>query len=79
MSSNRPGIERNTRYYKLICENLKELLKYRDLTYKEMASMLKMSTSHFDGKINGFGRFTLLEVKMIANILKVTTDEILGA
>lgn len=55
---------------------LKGLLREKDITYKEIASLININYTTFSDKINGYSDFTLNETNNIIQQLQITKDEI---
>lgn len=63
-------------YNRMICETLKDILKYRGIGYKQIAPSVCGST--FTNKINLCGgKFTFFEIVKICNFLKIKVDDLL--
>lgn len=55
---------------------LKYFIKDRGFDRKELADMLRLNVQTFNKKVNMKSDFTLIEVKQLSNILKLSKEQI---
>lgn len=55
---------------------LKYFIKDRGFDRKELADMLRLNVQTFNKKVNMKADFTLIEVKQLSNILKLSKEQI---
>lgn len=55
---------------------LKYFIKDRGFERKELADMLRLNVQTFNKKVNMKADFTLIEVKQLSNILKLSKEQI---
>nr|DAZ69271.1 MAG TPA: Regulatory protein-modification, helix-turn-helix, transcriptional regulato, DNA [Caudoviricetes sp.] len=55
---------------------LKYFIKDRGFDRKDLADMLKLNVQTFNKKVNMRADFTLIEVKQLSNILKLSKEQI---
>lgn len=55
---------------------LKYFIKDRGFDRKDLADMLKLNVQTFNKKVNMKADFTLIEVKQLSNILKLSKEQI---
>lgn len=55
---------------------LKYFIKDRGFDRKELADMLRLNVQTFNKKVNMRADFTLIEVKQLSNILKLSKEQI---
>ncbi|CEN81416.1 MULTISPECIES: helix-turn-helix domain-containing protein [Paraclostridium] len=56
-------------------DKVKGKLRENNITYDEFSSMIGMSVTTFNNKINGKNRFYIDEIKKISKILNFTDEE----
>ncbi|WP_373599447.1 helix-turn-helix domain-containing protein [Paraclostridium bifermentans] len=56
-------------------DKVKGRLRENNITYNELSSMIGMSVTTFNNKINGKQRFYIDEIKKISKILNFTDEE----
>lgn len=67
--------ERDDFYFR-VTQNIKSILKYRGMTYKEIAPQLHLTLTHIGNKFS-LCRFSLYEMNLLADYLEMTIDEII--
>nr|WP_195366163.1 helix-turn-helix transcriptional regulator [[Eubacterium] tenue] len=56
-------------------DKVKGKLRENNITYDEISSMIGMSVTTFNNKINGKKRFYIDEIKKISKVLNFTDEE----